>query len=190
MDQEKFSSVCWVSGPVVHVLRLSVVCAREMQKCEREMQQRSSCFIPRSVALLMECFSELLLHVSFFPAGPHVKDSLLLARSLTHIYTHTPDRRRTLVPWMIWEAWFLCQSLDSRPSSALQSGIYNQTPVNLIYFNKSVLVLLQTHQKNVDTHTYIQYVFFKVESYYKRLFFISLSSSAWHEQLCISARCK
>lgn len=121
MDQAMFSSVCWVSGPVVpsvRVLRLSVVFAREMQKCEREMQQCSSCFIPHSLALLIERFSELLLHVvSFFPAGPHVKDS----RSLAH--SHTPDRRRTLVPWMIWEAWFLCQSLDSRPSYALQSGI-------------------------------------------------------------------
>lgn len=186
MDQEKFSSVCWVSGPVVpsvHVSRLSVVCAREMQKCEREMQQLSSCFIPRSVALLMECFSELLLHVSFFFSQPALMWrilSCLLAHS--RIHTHTPDRRRTLVPWMIWEAWFLCQSLDSRPSCALQSGIYNQTPVNLIYFNKSMLVLLQTHQI-MCTQTYIQdvHIFPIIRGYFlsRSLYLLVMNSHAF-----------
>ncbi len=88
MDQAMFSSVCWVSGPVVpsvRVLRLSVVCAREMQKCEREMQQHSSCFSPRFLALLMERFSELLLHVvwrilahSHTPESRHAEDSCAL----------------------------------------------------------------------------------------------------------------
>lgn len=146
-----------------------------MQKCEREMQQRSSCFIPRSVALLMECFSELLLHVSFFFSSQPLCEGFSLACSLTHIYTHTPDRRRTLVPWMIWEAWFLCQSLDSRPSCALQSGIYNQTPVNLIYFNKSMLVLLQTHQKNVHTHIYTVCTHFSQWSHIIGGYFLSRS---------------
>lgn len=76
-------SQCGPVVPSVHVLRLSVVCARGMQKCEREMQQRSSCFIPRSLALLMERFFELLLDVvSVFPTGPHVKDSRSLAHTL------------------------------------------------------------------------------------------------------------
>lgn len=80
----------WSGLPSVCALRLSDACAREMQKCEREMQQRSSCFIPRSLALLMECFSELLVDVvSFFPAGPHVKDSRSLARS--HAHTHSRE---------------------------------------------------------------------------------------------------
>lgn len=86
MDQAMFSSVCWVSGPVVpsvRVLRLSVVFAREMQKCEREMQQCSSCFIPRSLALLIERFSELLLHVVFLSSWPSC-EGCSLARSLTH----------------------------------------------------------------------------------------------------------
>lgn len=106
--------------------------------------------------------------------------SCLLAHS--RIHTHTPDRRRTLVPWMIWEAWFLCQSLDSRPSCALQSGIYNQTPVNLIYFNKSMLVLLQTHQI-MCTQTYIQdvHIFPIIRGYFlsRSLYLLVMNSYAF-----------
>ncbi len=56
---ESVVRLCHQSVSCVSVLSVLV----EMQKCEREMQQHSSCFSPRFLALLMERFSELLLHV-------------------------------------------------------------------------------------------------------------------------------
>lgn len=166
---------------VVRLCHQSMSCVSVLSVPERCRSVKGRCSSARLVLFLVllhywwsASLSSYCMCLFFFSSQP-LCEGFSLACSLTHIYTHTPDRRRTLVPWMIWEAWFLCQSLDSRPSCALQSGIYNQTPVNLIYFNKSMLVLLQTHQKNVHTHIYTVCTHFSQWSHIIGGYFLSRS---------------
>ncbi len=100
---------------VVRLYHQSVSCVSVLSVLERCRSVKGRCSSTRLVLVLV------FLHY-WWSASLSSCCMLCDGFSLTHTL-QSPDMRRTLVPWMIWEAWFLCQSLYLSPSSALQSGI-------------------------------------------------------------------